>query len=71
MTVSSLPESSTTVVLQRSHPALRHVSVEDTGETLVIKGAVSSYYLKQLAQETVKAVQGARQVVNEVHVVSR
>jgi hypothetical protein len=52
-----------------SHPALRSLSVEETERTLVITGSVSSYYLKQLAQETLKAVRGPRELVNHVKVV--
>jgi hypothetical protein len=72
MTLSPLIDSSATEALQQSsHPALRNLYVEDTGETLVIKGSVSSYYLKQMAQETLKALQGPRQLVNQVRVIRR
>ena len=56
--------------LKRSlHPALRHLSVEETDDSLIISGRVNSYYLKQLAQETLMPVRGARQLVNRVNVV--
>jgi len=45
------------------------LSVEETDSALVITGRVSSYYLKQLAQETLMAVRGERQLVNHVSVV--
>jgi hypothetical protein len=51
------------------HPALRNLHVEETDSTLVIKGSVSSYYLKQMAQETLKGLRGARKLVNQVEVV--
>ncbi|HYT94647.1 MAG TPA: BON domain-containing protein [Gemmataceae bacterium] len=54
---------------QSTHPALRKLSVEETDSALVITGRVSSYYLKQLAQETLMAVRGERQLVNHVSVV--
>jgi hypothetical protein len=54
---------------QSNHPALRALSVEETEAVLVVTGRVSSYYLKQLAQETLMAVRGERQVVNRVTVV--
>ena len=70
--------SLTTVVTQAahalkrsSHPALRCLNVEETTETLVISGRVSSYYLKQLAQETIMPVRGGLQLVNKVNVVGR
>jgi hypothetical protein len=52
-----------------AHPALRSLSVEETDTALVIKGSVSSYYLKQLAQEALKGLPGLRQVVNQVQVI--
>jgi hypothetical protein len=52
-----------------SHPALRRLRVEESAETLVILGSVSSYYLKQLAQEVLRPHQGPRALVNRVEVV--
>ena len=50
-------------------PALRKLSVEETDNAVVICGAVSSYYLKQLAQETIMPVLGGRELHNRVAVV--
>jgi osmotically-inducible protein OsmY len=71
MTSIPLPIRSEAIKALRhsAHPALRRLSVEETDTTLVIKGSVSSYYLKQLAQETLKGVRGKRKVINEVQVV--
>lgn len=52
-----------------SIPALRKLCVEETDQVVVIAGQVSSYYLKQLAQETVMPLLGRRQLVNRVAVV--
>ena len=54
-----------------SHPALRYLCVEETDDSLIISGRVTSYYLKQLAQETLMPVRGERRVVNRVNVVGR
>jgi hypothetical protein len=54
-----------------SHPALRNLSVEGTEGNLIISGRVSSYYLKQLAQETIMSVREGMQLVNKVDVVNR
>ncbi len=55
--------------LKRSfYPALRRLSVEDLDGALVISGKVSSYYMKQLAQETVMPVRGPLKLVNLVDV---
>ncbi|MBI3407198.1 MAG: BON domain-containing protein [Planctomycetes bacterium] len=51
-----------------SHPALRGLSVEGSDSALVISGRVTSYYLKQLAQETIMPVRGALRLVNKVNV---
>jgi hypothetical protein len=50
--------------------ALRDLSVEQSGERLVIQGRVSSFYHKQLAQEVVRAVSGGLCVVNSVEVLA-
>jgi hypothetical protein len=50
-------------------PALRKLSVEETGADVVITGRVSTYYLKQLAQETVMPLLNRRQLRNQVTVV--
>jgi hypothetical protein len=56
--------------LKRSaHPALRQLSVEENESAIVITGRVSSYYLKQLAQETVMPLRDGRVLHNRVAVV--
>jgi hypothetical protein len=54
---------------QSCHPALRQLRVEESESAVVITGHVSTYYLKQLAQETIMAHRGKREVVNRVQVV--
>jgi hypothetical protein len=68
---NSLPVRSKAIQALRhsAHPALRRLCVEETDSTLVISGSVSSYFLKQMAQEIVKAVRGPRKLVNQVQVV--
>jgi len=50
--------------------ALRRLSLEETETAVIIRGAVSSYYLKQMAQETLRPLLDGRQLVNQVRVVS-
>jgi len=50
------------------HPALRSLRVQETEEEIIVSGRVSSYYLKQLAQETLMQTRGARELVNRVTV---
>lgn len=47
---------------------LRDLEVEDSDGTLLIRGAVSSFYHKQLAQEVVRSVCKGIEVVNSIHV---
>ena len=48
--------------------ALRELTVERTEESLLISGSVPSYYYKQLAQETMRAVANGIEVVNSIRV---
>ena len=58
--------------LSRSaHPALRQLSVEDNQANLIISGKVSSYYLKQLAQEPIMPCREGLRLVNRVDVEKR
>ena len=48
--------------------ALRDLVVEQTGESLIISGSVTSFYQKQLAQEAVRAVCRDVELLNTVAV---
>ena len=60
------PPAAGSALLQSSNPELRRVRVSESAESIVLKGTVSSYYLKQLAQESVKAGAEGRRVVNQI-----
>ena len=65
-------ESPSLAALRQSPiPALRKLSVEETDSAVVLCGAVSSYYLKQLAQETVRPALGQRRLCNRVVVAKK
>lgn len=49
---------------------LRRLVVTADNTQVVITGQVSSYYLKQMAQETVRPVLGTRTLLNNVEVSS-
>jgi hypothetical protein len=57
------------VLRQSPIPALRNLSVNETDRDIVLSGSVSSYYLKQLAQETIMPVLGSRELHNRLQVV--
>jgi len=68
-TLSTAAQSRATQALrQSSHPALRALAIEETEQAIVISGRVSSYYLKQLAQEVIMQVGSGRELVNRVTV---
>lgn len=70
MSLASQVVTQATHALKRSsHPALRTLCVEGTTEALIISGQVTSYYLKQLAQETIMQVRGDLELVNRINVV--
>lgn len=48
--------------------ALHSLEVTETDDAIVLTGRVSSYYYKQLAQETVISIAGNREVVNNIRV---
>jgi hypothetical protein len=53
---------------QSPHPAVRRLAVEETEDAVVLTGRVSSYYLKQIAQETVMPVREGKKLLNRVRV---
>jgi hypothetical protein len=68
--VSSPPaESRAALALRHSPiPSLRKLVIEVTDEVVVIRGSVKSYYLKQLAQETLMPHLAGRTLHNRVAV---
>ena len=48
--------------------ALRDLHVEQQGETIVIRGVVSSFYHKQLAQEVIRHALEGTEVINSIQV---
>lgn len=55
-------------LLQSAYPLLRNVSVELRHGTMVLRGTLPNYFHKQMAQETVAAVHGIGEIVNEIEV---
>ena len=70
MAASTLVGSQASEALLHSPiPALRKLQVEQTNGELVLSGSVPSYYLKQLAQETIMPILAGRELHNRVAVV--
>jgi osmotically-inducible protein OsmY len=56
--------------LQNSpYSALRTVSCEYYEGVLILRGRLPTYYLKQLAQEVMREMDGVLEIANQVHVV--
>ncbi len=51
------------------HAALRHIECSVHDDTVILRGRVPSYYLKQMAQVKVTCVAGIEQVDNRIEVV--
>jgi hypothetical protein len=69
MSTPTLEQSLAALALRHSPiPALRKLSLEETDQTVILQGKVSSYYQKQLAQETVMPFLGKRVLRNRVAV---
>ena len=52
------------VLNQSATPLLRHLKVEETDHEVILAGTLPTYFLKQLAQETVRPVLGDRRLLN-------
>jgi hypothetical protein len=48
--------------------ALRDLRVEQEGELVLLRGRVDSFFLKQLAQETIRSATRGIEMINQVHV---
>lgn len=69
-TTTTLTGSQATEALLHSPiPALRKLQVEVSEGGIVLSGRVSSYYLKQLAQETILPFLESRDLLNRITVV--
>jgi hypothetical protein len=70
MATSTVTGSQATEALQHSPiPALRKLQVEESEGGIILSGSVPSYYLKQLAQETILPFLDHRDLLNRVTVV--
>ncbi len=70
MNATLIPSSATpqSCLASSPIPELRRLIVEATEEVIIISGNVSSYYVKQMAQESVRPAIGPRRILNRVTV---
>jgi len=62
--------SAENLVQERLVLANRQIACEYHEGTLILRGQVSSFYEKQLAQEAVRTLEGVEQIVNRIEVVT-
>ena len=67
----TLQQSPVQLALRQSAiPSVRKLRLRETEQFVILEGTVSSYYLKQLSQETVLQCLGGRRLINRVQVSS-
>jgi hypothetical protein len=68
MSTAAMPLPATPVALlsESPIPELRKLEVTETDCEVVITGRVSSYYIKQMAQESVRPAVAGRRLQNQV-----
>jgi hypothetical protein len=67
---SAVADTAMTNLHGKSPTTFRHVSCEYDSGTIILRGRLSSFYHKQIAQETVRGIDGVNQVVNKIEVPS-
>lgn len=63
---ASRVDSVSEALLANGHPELRQLTVIESEFEVELAGRVSSYYLKQVAQETAREAIAGRRLVNRV-----
>jgi osmotically-inducible protein OsmY len=66
-----IAEAATGCLRASPYNAMRRVSCECAHGVLFLRGRLSSFHHKQVAQETVARIDGVTQVVNEIEVTDR
>ena len=65
-----LAEWAETRLRSNSYLALKNISCAFDEGVLTLRGCVPSYYLKQIAQETLASLEGLAQIDNQIDVVA-
>ncbi|WP_020471243.1 BON domain-containing protein [Zavarzinella formosa] len=68
MTTTTIHEPVSAGVLLRENPVadLRRIDIAESEQEIVLSGIVTSYYLKQMAQETIRPVLAGRRLKNRL-----
>lgn len=68
MTLTTVHEPVSAGVLLRENPVtdLRRIEIAESEQEVILSGIVTSYYLKQMAQETIRPVLAGRRLKNRL-----
>lgn len=67
MATSTLERScAADLLMQSPQPLLRRLHVEERDDEVVLAGRVPTFFLKQLAQETIRPFLGSRRLLNRI-----
>lgn len=69
-TYHSLRDLVHTTLARSSYFMGTNLEVEIDDEQIVLKGVVRTYYQKQVAQESIRTIQGVKNIRNELQVLS-
>lgn len=64
----TLAERVDTAIQASPHFFGRQLRFEAAGDHVVLKGSVGTYFQKQMAQETIRRVQGVKTIANDLEV---
>jgi hypothetical protein len=65
---SDVADTALDLLQDKSRKAFRNVVCEYDAGTIILRGRSSTYYDKQMAQETVRLIDGVTRIVNEIKV---
>ena len=66
----SLEQLVHSALARNTHVRGRNLDIEVNEDRVVLKGVVGTYYQKQIAQETIRSVDGVNSIQNEIEVIS-
>lgn len=67
--MADITETARACLCNSPYASLRTLSCDVENGVLLLRGRLSSFHYKQMAQETVRSLAGVSQVVNEIEVV--
>jgi len=66
----SLEQLVHSALARNSHVRGRNLDIEVDEDHVVLRGVVGTYYQKQIAQESIRSIDGVNSIRNEIEVIS-